>query len=121
VDGVRCSEIHSGAGGPEYGLVKSWSCSRADGCRKSETGLRRLAEFQSTVLRAGRADLPALAVRDARSRDCVANRPDHLPHVALWCPRGPSAQAVALGGDARDARLGRWRAGAGASKAEMPG
>src|SRR5438067_1864287 len=52
VDGVRCSKTRSSAGGHEYGLLKSWPRSRADGCRQSETGARRLAEFRSTVLRA---------------------------------------------------------------------
>src|SRR5207244_5290296 len=73
----------SSAGGHEYGLVKNWPRIRRDGCRQSETGLRRLAEFRSAVFRPNRAGVPALAIRDARSRRSEEHTselqsPDHL-------------------------------------------
>src|SRR5712691_5494823 len=108
---VYGAQKHAAAPGDKsYELVKSWPRTRPDGCRQSEAGPRRLAGFRSTVLRANRAGVPALAIRDARSRDCVAYGCSHIPDLALWSPLGPAAQAVALGGDARDAGLGRRRA-----------
>src|SRR5712691_9882606 len=115
---VYGAQKHATAPGDKsYELVKSWPRTRPDGCRQSETGPRRLAGFRSTVLRASRSGVPALAIRDARSRDCVADRCSHIPGLALWSPLGPAAQAVALGGDARDTGLDRWCAAGRSSHA----